>query len=130
MSVRLVLIRNLQLTPRSLVNGSVRLFTVSATHSRGVTDTVKDAAKSVDHSVAKAAIKGLEGIEKVTKKADKFAQKSGFKGSSSPATYEEDIELGDVEITPKQTMTKAKDKAEQTGRQVKEGVGKDKDQVR
>lgn len=43
----------------------LRLFTTSARYQKSVTDTIKDAAKSVDQTVANAAVKGIEAAGKL-----------------------------------------------------------------
>ena len=86
-----------------------------------MTDTVKDAAKAVDKTVSKAAIKGLEGVEVVNEAAKDAAKKVGI---------ETDKKTDEIEMDAKATATKAKVKGEQVKRDAKEGVRETADKVK
>jgi len=86
-----------------------------------VTDTVKDAAKSVDRTVSKVAIKGLEGVEKVNEVVTDAAEKVGIKSN----------ERGDeFEVDAKAIKTKAEVKGDQMKRGAKQGVRQAADRVK
>ncbi|KAK5006751.1 hypothetical protein LTR28_006123 [Elasticomyces elasticus] len=45
---------------RTVVARNARLFSTSVRSQKSVTDSVKDAAKAVDRTIADAAVKGIE----------------------------------------------------------------------
>jgi hypothetical protein len=86
-----------------------------------VAETVKDAAKTVDKTVSQAAIKGLDGIEKVNEVAKDAAKKVGI---------EADKRTDELEVDAKATATKAQVKGEHMKRDAKEGVRDAADKVK
>jgi hypothetical protein len=119
MSARTLIIRKLQIAPRSFV--IARTFVSSAQNYKSLTDAVKDAAKIVDRTVSKAAIKGLEGVEKVNEVAKDAAETVGIKTEQK---------AGELEVEGKSTATKAQVKSEQTKRDAKEGIRDAVDKVK
>ena len=121
MSARTLLVRNLRVVPRPMHFVATRTFVVSTQQYKTVTDTVKDAAKTVDKTVSQAAIKGLDGIEKVNEVAKDAAKKVGI---------ETDKKTDELEVDAKATATKAQVKGEQMKRDAKEGVRDAADKVK
>ena len=86
-----------------------------------MTDTVKDAAKTVDKTVSQAAIKGLDGVEKASEVARDAAKRVGI---------EMDKKTDELEVDTKTTATKAQVKGEQVKRDAKEGTRDAVDKVK
>ena len=121
MSARTLLVRNLRVVPRPAHFVATRSFVVSAQQYKTVAETVKDAAKTVDKTVSQAAIKGLDGIEKVNEVAKDAAKKVGI---------EADKRTDELEVDAKATATKAQVKGEHMKRDAKEGVRDAADKVK
>jgi hypothetical protein len=121
MSARTLVRNNLRVVPRPMHFVATRTFVVSAQQYKTVTDTVKDAAKTVDKTVSQAAIKGLDGIEKVNEVAKDAAKKVGI---------ETDKKTDEFEVDAKATATKAQVKGEQMKRDAKEGIRDAADKVK
>ena len=94
---------------------AMRTFTTSAQHHKTVTNHIKDAAKTVDKTVSKGAIKGLDGLEKVNEGVKNAAEKVGIRLESEP-----DPLLHDLEDT-NSASTSAQDKSEPLKRHAKGG---------
>lgn len=102
---------------------ATRTFITTPTYHKTATDTVKDAAKAVDRTVSQAAIKGLEGVEKVNEVAKDAAEKVGI-------NVNKEDPLDDLEVEGKATATKAQVKGQQVKRDAKEGVRQAADTVK
>ena len=98
-----------------------RTFTVSAQQHKIVPEPVKDAAKAVDRTISKAAIKGLEGVEKVNEVAKDVGEKVGLKAEQA---------ANDAEVEGKAMGTKDKVKGEQAKDEAKAGVRDAADKVK
>lgn len=120
MSAR-TLVRSFRIIPRPSTVIATRTFTASAQQYKTVTETVKDAAKTVDRTASQAAIKGLEGLEKVNEATKETAEKIGIKTEQA---------ADDLEVKGKATATKAEVKGEQVKRDAKAGVRDAADKVK
>ena len=125
MPARTILVRNVRKVPRQMNVIATRNFIASTQRHKTVTETIKDAAKTVDKTVSKGAIKGLDGLEKVNEGVKGAAGKVGIKLESKP-----DPLLDDVETGAEATATKAQGKGEQVKRDAKAGVRDAADKVK
>jgi hypothetical protein len=119
-----LLVRNLRVIPRATAPRNIlatRTFIVSAQQYKTATETVKDAAKVVDRTVSQAAIKGLEGVEKVNEAAKDAADKVGIKTEKK---------VDELEVEGKAAATKAQVKGDQAKRDAKAGVREAADHVK
>jgi hypothetical protein len=114
-------LRNLRFACRPANLLAVRTFTISTQRHKTATDTVKQAADKVDRTVANAAIKGLEGVEKVRDVTKDVAEKVGIKTENAAA---------DAEVETKATATKAKVRGEHAKEEAKAGVRETADKVK
>ena len=121
MSTRAFLIRNLPIAPASTTFLPRRTIVASAQQHKTVTESVKAAAKTVDRTVSEAAIKGLEGVEKVNAIAKDAAEKVGIRTEKG---------VNELEVEGKAAATKAQAKGEQAKRDVKEGIKDAADKVK
>ena len=115
------LIRNLRIVHRPRTSYATRSFLTSAQHYKTVTETVKDAAKTVDRTASQAAIKGLEGLEKVNEVTKDTAEKIGIKTEQA---------ADDLEVKGRATATKAEVKGEHVKRDAKQGIRDAADKVK
>jgi len=104
---------------------ATRTFTTSRPQRKAatetVTDTVKDAAKAVDRTVSKVAIKGLEGVEKVNDVVRDAAERVGIKSNQK---------VDEFEVGAKAMKTKAEVKGDQMRRDAEQGVKQAADAVK
>ena len=91
------------------------------TATETVTGTVKDAAKAVDRTVSKVAIKGLEGVEKVSDVVTDAAERVGIKTNEK---------MDEFEVDAKTMKTKTEVKGDQMKRDAKQGVKQAADTVK
>lgn len=122
MHSRLFLLHSFRVVPPSKTL-AMRTFTASAQHHKTVTEHIKDAAKTVDKTVSKGAIRGLDGLEKMNEGVKTAADKVGIRLES-----ESDPLLHDLEDT-NSAMTSAQDKGEQLKRDA-EGGNRDQADVK
>src|SRR5579862_864322 len=101
------LIRKFRFVPKPTTFLATRTFVASAPQHRTVTESVKDAAKKVDKTVSKVAIKGLEGVEKVNEVAKDAAEKVGIQTGKK---------IDELEVEGKAAATEAQVKGEQAKR--------------
>lgn len=120
MSAR-ALIRNLRIVPRPANFLATRTFAASTQQYKTVTDTVKEAAKTVDRTVSKVAIKGLEGVEKVNEVAKDAAESVGIKTEQK---------VDELEVEGKAAATKAQAKGDQAKRDANKGINDAADKVK
>jgi hypothetical protein len=120
MSTR-ALLRNMRVAYRPANLLAARTFTVSAQQHKTATDAVKQAADKVDRTVADAAIKGLEGVEKMRDVTKDVAEKVGIRTEKAAA---------DAEVETKATATKAKVRGEHAKEEAKAGVRETADKVK
>jgi fructose-1,6-bisphosphatase len=111
MSTR-TLIRNFRIVLAPTTFLATRTFVASTQQYKTVTESVKDAAKTVDKTISKAAIKGLEGVEKVNEVARDTAEKVGIHAEKN---------FDELEVKAK-TAAKAQVRGEQAKRDTKEGI--------
>lgn len=113
MSTRTLLIRNFRivLTPTTFL--ATRTFVASTQQYKTVAESVKDAVKTVDKNISKAAIKGLEGVEKVNEVARDAAEKVGIHTEKK---------VDELEVKANTAATQAQVKGEQAKRDTKEGI--------
>ena len=121
MSTRPHLIRNLRVVPRPTTFLATRSFVASAQQYKTVAESVKDAAKTVDKTVSQAAIKGLEGVEKMNEVAKDAAEKVGIHTGKK---------VEELEVEEKSTITKTQVKGDQAKRDAKEGIRNATDKVK
>jgi len=104
---------------------ATRTFTTSRPQRKAatetVTDTVKDAAKAVDKTVSKVAIKGLEGVEKVNDVVTDAAERVGIKSNQK---------VDEFEVGANAMKTKAEVKGDQMRRDAEQGVKQAADAVK
>lgn len=117
MSARTLFIRYFRISSRPVTFIATRTFVASAQQHKTFSETVKDAAKTVDKTVSQVAIKGLEGVEKVNEIAKDAADKVGMK-------------VDEVEATAKSAAAKTKVKGEQAKGKAEEGIGDAADNVK
>lgn len=124
MTARTLLTRQSR-TVRPLQPLATRTFITTLPHRKTatetVTDSVKDAAKAVDKTVSQAAIKGLEGVEKVNEVARDAAEKVGIKTHETTNEFKVDAAA---------TKAKAEVKGDQVKRDAKQGVRQAADKVK
>jgi len=120
MATRALLIRHLR-TVHPPTYLATRTFVSSLPQRKTVTETVKDAAKAVDQTASKAAIKGLEGLETVNAAAKDVAEKVGIKTEQA---------ADDLEVKGRSAATKAEVKTEHAKRDAKAGVREAADKVK
>jgi hypothetical protein len=121
MSLRTLFVRTFPTVSRPMNFVATRTFVASAQPHKSVSDTVKDAAKTVDRTVSKAAIKGLEGVEKVNEVARDAAEKVGIHTENT---------VNEFEVGTKEAAAKTQAKGEQLKRDTKEGVRAAADKVK
>jgi len=121
MSTRTCLVRHFRVVPTPTTFLATRTFVASAQQYKTVTESVKDAAKTVDRTVSKAAIKGLEGVEKVNEVARDAAEKIGIHAEKK---------VDELKVEGRATGTKAQVKGEQVKRDAKEGIRDAADKVK
>jgi len=127
MSARSVLIRSLRVVSTPATNTiATRSFVSSAVEYKAATETIKDAAKTVDRTVSQAAIKGLEGVEKANEVAKEAAEKVGIKVESSP----DPLDVGAIGEKAEVKAEKAEVKAEKAKEGAKAGVRDAADKVK
>jgi hypothetical protein len=128
MSARNVLVRSLRIvsTPTTTNTIATRSFVSSSVEYRTATETIKDAAKTVDRTISQAAIKGLEGVEKVNEVAKDASEKVGIKLESSP----DPLDVGPVSEKAGVKAEKAEVKAEKVKEGAKAGVRDAADKVK
>ena len=111
--------------PRPVQTLATRTFTTSRPQRKAatetVTDTVKDAAKAVDRTVSKVAIKGLEGVEKVNDVVTDAAERVGIKSNQK---------VDEFEVGANAMKTKAEVKGDQMRRDAEQGVKQAADAVK
>jgi hypothetical protein len=100
---------------------TARPFLTSAQHYKTVTERVKDAAKTVDRTASQAAIKGLEGLEKVSEVTKDTPEKIGIKTEQA---------ADDLEVKGKAVATKTEVKGEHVKGDAKQGVREGADKVK
>jgi hypothetical protein len=122
MSARTLITRQWRVV-RPLPLLATRTFITTLPHHKTATDTVKDAAKAVDRTVSQAAIKGLEGVEKVNEVAKDAAEKVGI-------NVNKEDPLDELEVEGKAAATKAHVKGEQVKRDAKAGVRHAADKIK
>ena len=122
MSSRAIFARTSRLVLQQNTNViATRSIAASAGQRKTVTESVKDAANTVDRTVSDVAIKGLEGLEKVNEATKDAAQRVGInlESSSDP--------LDDIAPPAKGTEEMAREVKESAKGRTKEAADKIKD---
>lgn len=120
---RTPLIRNFRIAARPKDYVATRTFFASSQQYRTVTDTVKDAAKTVDRTVSQAAIKGLDGVEKASEIAKGMAEKVGINTEMKSDPLLDDIET-EGGTTDNQAQAKGEQKKGDTKEKIRNTAGK------
>jgi hypothetical protein len=113
MSTRTLLTRTFCIVPTPTTSFATRTFVASTQQCKTVTESVEDAAKTVDKTVSKAAIKGLEGVEKMNEVARDAAERVGIHTEKK---------VDEPEVEKKAVATKAQAKGEQAKRGAEKGI--------